>query len=277
MAERAELEEPVFYEEDLDFNPLEDFGFHDEDDECMVETILEDGPFGMPNPDAAPQIAGSFVSFANMDTPKERTEALFSQMPTLQLMLYRILEMCLEPLASDELEERVTELKKHHHSVYSPLGFCNLLEQAGALQETDEAGVPLKDVVQEPTMVEIEGVQYWTVTPAPPVFWSATADGKAQLDLYKPLELIRSRYEAEPQYASIFTTILEMCSREGGSSIKQLGDVVDDDPSAQSPRRFAMYFVDKLERAGAVEWKGSWVATQPGREHLASLSPDSTN
>ena len=277
MLERAEFEAPVFYREDPDFNPLEDFDFIDEDEELAAETMLDDGPFGMPNPDAAPRIAGSLVSFSNMETPRERTEALFAQMPTLQRLLYRILEMCLDPLASDELEERVNELKKHHHSVYSPLGFCSLLEQAGALQETDEAGTPLKEVVQEPTMVEVEGTRYWTVTPAPPVFWSTTIDGRVQLDLYKPLELIKACYEAEPQYASIFTIILEMCSREGGSTIKQLGDVVDDDPSAQNPRRFAMYFVDKLERAGAVEWKGSWVAAQPGREYLANFSTDETN
>lgn len=58
----------------------------------------------------------------------------------------------------------------------------------------------------------------------------------------------------------------------GGESLKALGDVIDDEPVLQSPKRYAMYFIDKLEHAGAVEWRGSWTITDAGREYLASLS-----
>lgn len=259
-------------EQTANFNPLEDFSFADEADEFADEEPFAESPFGMPDPTSRTQIQGGSVSFANADTPSERIDALFAQMPTLQKMLYDILDMCQSPLASDELETRVTELKEHHHCVYAPLTFCNLLEQAGALSETDSQGTPLKDITQEPTKIEVNDVEYWTVTPAPPVFWQTTEEGREQLDAYRPLELIRSCYEAEPQYSDIFTTVLELTAREGGSSMKQIGNVIDDEPAVQNPRRFAMYFIDKLERAGGVEWKGSWVITSPGAEHLESLA-----
>lgn len=254
------------------FNPLGDFSFVDEEDEFAEESPLSETPFGMPDPAFRPQVQGGSVSFANAETPRERISALFEQMPTLHKMLYDILEMCQDPLSSDELEARVTELKEHHHCVYAPLTFCNLLEQAGALAETNEEGVPLKDVTQEPTIIELDGVQYWTVTPAPPVFWQATDEGKSQLEAYRPLELIQGCYKNEPQYADIFTTVLELCARKGGASMKQIGNVIDDEPAVQNPRRFAMYFIDKLEKAGAVEWKGSWIITKPGSEQLDNLA-----
>ena len=47
-----------------------------------------------------------------------------------------------------------------------------------------------------------------------------------------------------------------------------LVDVVDDEPALQNPKRYAMYFIDKLEHAGAVEWTGQWSATEHGRAYL---------
>ena len=61
-----------------------------------------------------------------------------------------------------------------------------------------------------------------------------------------------------------------MCSAEGGVQVKAIGDMVDDDPAVQKPRRYAMYFIDKLERAGALDWQGAWVTTDAGRAYLSS-------
>ena len=55
----------------------------------------------------------------------------------------------------------------------------------------------------------------------------------------------------------------------------QLDEFVLADPVTKSPKRYAMYFVDKLERAGAVDWEGSWVITEAGRDYLAEVSKES--
>ncbi len=125
--------------------------------------------------------------------------------------------------------------------------------------------------MQEPLLVEWEGEQYWQVAPAPNICWMRTEEGTARLESYRPLELIGECYDNEPQYADIFTTVLNLCAREGGASVSQVGDAVDDEPILQKPRRYAMYFIDKLERAGGLEWTGSWRATEAGLQYLDGL------
>ncbi len=165
-------------------------------------------------------------------------------------------------------------MKRHHHSVYDPLTFADLLARAGAIEQTDETGTPLAKVEQEPLRVEVDGAEFWRVAPAPAVYWHLTADGAAQLDTYRPLEMIARLYEEDPRYAEVFTTCLALCARGDGASLREIGDVVDDEPVLQSPKRYAMYFIDKLEHAGAVEWTGQWSATEYGRAYLDSLNEE---
>lgn len=175
-------------EEDVtvDFNPLEAFAFDDEEDPDAAPSVLAEGPFNMPDPAAAPPFQRELVSFANGETAQARIEALFAQMPTFHKMLFAILKDCEKPIATADLEAHVEEMKRHHHSVYDPLTFADLLARAGAIEQTDETGTPLAEVEQEPLRVEVDGAEFWRVAPAPAVYWHLTADGAAQLDTYRP-------------------------------------------------------------------------------------------
>ncbi len=108
----------------LDFDPLKEMSFDCDDStdhEDVTESVFEDGPFNLPNPNVdSASFKGESVSFANGETAQERIAALFDQMSTQQRMLLRILEMCESPLLSDERDERVVQLKAHHHSVVDP-------------------------------------------------------------------------------------------------------------------------------------------------------------
>lgn len=268
MSEENQAVRHSFEEEHADFDPLAGLSFDAEVDDEIVTSTFEDGPFGMPNPDAVPQFQGKLNSFADKETAAERIEALFEQMPTLQKLLYGILGECDTPIESQLLQDAVEELKKNHHCVYTPLTLCGLLEQAGAIVKVDENGALLSGITQEPLVVELEGERYWEVAPAPRVHWLLTDEGRAQYESYQPLERIRACYDEEPQYADIFTMVLSTCAQPGGASVKQVGEVVDDDPAVQKPRRYAMYFIDKLEHAGALDWGGSWVTTEYGNAFL---------
>ena len=68
---------------------------------------------------------------------------------------------------------------------------------------------------------------------------------------------------------------MKQAAAEGGATVGQLDDFVLADPITQNPKRYAMYFVDQLERAGAVDWEGSWVITNAGRDYLAEISEES--
>ena len=239
MTDRTETDEILDGYLTADFDPLQAFVFDDDTDaDDEAPSVLAEGPFNMPNPEAAPQFQRDLVAFDNGETAEERIDALFAQMPTFHKMLFTIMGTCASPLPTADLEEVIAEMKRHHHSVYEPLTLCNLLERAGAIAQ------------------------------APEVFWSLTEAGAAKLDSYRPMEMIAALYEAEPQYGAIFTTCLELCARDGGASLREIGDVVDDEPVLQNPKRYAMYFIDKLEHAGAVEWTGQWSATEHGRAYL---------
>lgn len=270
MTDRTETDQMLDGYLTADFDPLQAFAFDDETEGDEAPSVLAEGPFNLPNPEAAPSFQRDLVAFDNGETAGERTDALFAQMPTLHKMLFAILGTCASPIPTADLEAAIAEMKRHHHSVYEPLTLCNLLERAGAIEQTDENGTPLTEVEQEPLRVEVDGVEFWRVAPAPEVFWSLTDAGAAKLDSYRPPEMIARLYENEPQYGDIFTTCLELCARDGGASLREIGDVVDDEPVLQSPKRYAMYFIDKLEHAGAVEWTGTWSITEHGRAHLTA-------
>ena len=61
-----------------------------------------------------------------------------------------------------------------------------------------------------------------------------------------------------------------MCEGEG-CAITELDNAVNDDPLAQSPRIYAPFLVDRLERCDAIEWKGAWRLTEVGQEVLGLL------
>ena len=63
--------------------------------------------------------------------------------------------------------------------------------------------------------------------------------------------------------------MLKQTALEGGATVGQLDPYILADEAAKSPKRYATYFMDKLERAGAVDWQGSWVITAAGRDYLA--------
>lgn len=191
MTDRTETDEILDGYLTADFDPLQAFAFDDDTDaDDEAPSVLAEGPFNMPNPEAAPQFQRDLVAFDNGETAEERIDALFAQMPTFHKMLFAILSTCASPIPTADLEAAIVEMKRHHHSVYEPLTLCNLLERAGAIEQTDEGGTPLAEVEQEPLRVEVDGVEYWRVAPAPEVFWSLTEAGAAKLDSYRPMEMI---------------------------------------------------------------------------------------
>lgn len=269
MAQQDHADEYSFVEESSDnFNPLEQFDFDDSEDidEDDEGGMLDEGPYSMPDAQNVRKFA--FNSFANGETAEQRIDALFEEMPTLDRMLITMLEMSRKPIPSDELNAQVSELQRTHHTIYKPLTLANLLERAGAIYQSDAEGTPLKDVEREPLRVTVDGVDYWQVAPAPDVFWAITPEGLERYEAYKPAEMIKAVFEDEPNYRKFFLATLNACAQEGGASMKVLDKLISDAPELQNPRRYAMYFIDKLEKAGALEWGDTWQATAAGRAYL---------
>ena len=269
------VSEEYSFIEDLpaDFNPLESLSFDDDiDDEDYVPGMLEEGPYSMPDGQKAQKF--KLVAFDNAESITTRIDTLFEQMPTLERMLIDILERCIEPIPSADLDAQVAELQKYHHSIYSPLTLCGLLERAGAIFKSDAEGNSLEDFEQEPLKVEIYGVEFWRVAPAPDVYWSLSPEGRERYEAYKPAERIKEMFAEEPHYRKFFLAALKMCATPGGVGLKVVDDLLVDEPELQKPRRYAMYFMDKLEKAGAVQWGDTWKATEAGKAYLKKVAEE---
>lgn len=254
-------EDEDLFEQDCGYDPLDEaeekdaderaetFGYHGTPDEAS-----------QPAPDEAPQLPA-----------RERIERLFADMPPYRRWFLAILDACRTAQSAGRIEEIVAGLESRRQCVYSAASFCTMLEEAGALQKLTEDGTPYEEV--EPQLVEVEqdGRRYLRPTPPPEVMWKTSPEGLEALEGDDPLgELVQIVDEREVAYAGVFQEILGMCDGDG-SSIDEIKRQVNSNPALEYPKKTAQFFMDYLDRNGAIEWDGAWKITAVGRELLEHL------
>ena len=111
-------------------------------------------------------------------------------------------------------------------------------------------------------------LEFLEVADERPGLWVATPEGREVVDEQDDAGEIRKLLAAEPQYLDIYHQILDFCCEEGGRSAKEIDRLVNDSPLLEEPRRYSGYFVGRLERKGALEWRGGWCTTQVGRDMI---------
>ena len=103
-----------------------------------------------------------------------------------------------------------------------------------------------------------------------------TPAGLAVVEQHAPRARIIELLDLVPERKDAYIELLEFCSEEPRTynEIRQLfvgRDVlvrlVNGEPQTMQPS----VFVDKLEAAGAVEWRDGWVLTGEGRSYLQEL------
>lgn len=197
----------------------------------------------------------------------EPLQALFEQMGRHADILRDVLEFCKTSRTVREVDDHIAGLHSRNTSVYDGVALCAMLEKAGGLacealdqQDGQDACEPLTETV--------DGVEYLRPRKPAKRAWHTTQAGLDALGSYDPMGNLAALLKVEDDYLPIYLRILDMCSREGGATTTQLSQAVDDDPLVQSPRRFVQFFTEKLERAGAVAWSGSWKTTGAGVAYL---------
>jgi|GEM_PF-549686 len=272
-------------------------------DENGNDVELELGPEGMPLE------KDKFVPNAPDQglPPRERIESLLKEMLPCRSTLLAILRACAEPVPASQVIELVNELQRHNRSVFGPEQLCALLRRAGGLELVTEQGEPYPEGEQEPKRVEADERALGTGTHAradegelaeaqgepaeseaaegdqpaegeaieaaePPVaYWRSTPDGLEVAAADDPVARIHAVLEDEALYLPIFKCVLSLCAREQGAKTPALGAAVNGHPLVQKPRLFVMHFIDRLEKAGGLEWVGTWSTTEAGLEVLGSL------
>lgn len=202
---------------------------------------------------------------------RERIDALLADMSPFRRMLLTILDTCREPREAGDLEGVVESLKSKRRSVYSAASLCTMLEEAGALRRLTEDGEPYEQV--EPRLEEVQegGRRYLRPVAPPAAYWQVTTDGLSVLEDDDPLrDLLGVIDQWDSRYRGVFQEILEMCAGEG-SSITSIREAVNSDPVLQYPKKSAQFFMDYLDRDGAIAWDGAWKLTEVGEGLLERL------
>lgn len=200
----------------------------------------------------------------------ERIESLFRGMPGGREVLLSVIDTCREGASDAQVEEAVVRAQRNNRSVYSAFTLCRLLERAGAIEHLNEDGEPFDEASEEPTEIEEDGAEYLQAAVPPASLWKATQAGIDYADADDPAARTQALLEEEREYLPVYKYLLKAC--EQGGRTKDLSAKVDGLPLVQKPRKYVQHFLEGLERAGALEWTGSWRTTSTGERALAGLS-----
>lgn len=270
-------------------------------DEDALFDPFDDGPDGDFDPEAAAQVTVGAPLTAEEAAPKaaaapavdtrtaqERFRDLLKETPGQRRVMLALVDYAREPKTGAEMDARTEDLLRYGFSVYSPVIFRELLEEAGVLRYVlldDEGGEVAADEAAGGAQAEAHGapvlcseeyfdgketveLEFLEVADERPGLWVATPEGLEVVDEQDDAGEIRKLLAAEPQYLDIYHQILDFCCEEGGRSAKEIDRLVNDSPLLEEPRRYSGYFVGRLERKGALEWRGGWCTTQVGRDMI---------
>lgn len=269
---------------DDDFDPLAETGFEADDDFDPNEEYIA------PIPDADKSVVPPAVILP----PEERIAQLIKGVPGQTFRIVHGIELCVDGVRpADEIADDLERDFPQRMSVYDAMQVLKLLERAGAIEriameteETEEDAAVTEAATAEAEAIAAANVEaletmdtdedleeftgeYITPTPAPPVYYQATEAGIAAIEKYASEQTIVKVIEEEPQYLPIYQQVLTMLAEEDGQSMKDLDAAVNGDPLLAEPKRFCGYFLDRLDRSGAAEFKASrWRITPRGASIL---------
>ncbi len=204
------------------------------------------------------------------DDPRRPVDDLVKAMAPQRKMLMRILELCRERALVADVKAEVERLQEFMPMVYTAADLCALLVEAGALACVTADGAAYDTDSIEPSIVEENGARYYVANEPDDLYWETTEAGGAWLDDDDPLGRAQKFFDADPDLLPIYKRALLLCDGDG-CTIDDLGTAINHDPLVQSPRVYAPFFVDRLERCDAIEWEGQWRLTDVGRDVLALL------
>lgn len=207
------------------------------------------------------------TSAASPSSPEEVQAALgklLDAMKPQRQVILEVLKFCRESRAAAEVSIKINELQESRRSVYDASAITAMLVKAGALEKEGEEN--------EPERVEQDGVAYWKPVVGAPATLVSTPAALEVVMSDDPLGRAVEVLEHDAAYAAIYQRLLALCDVEGGASPSALNEAIDDDPLVQKPRRFALYFIDKMEQCACIVWDGMWKTTEIGRKLAEKLA-----
>ncbi len=161
--------------------------------------------------------------------------------PAYRWVIYKILKFCETPHPVSQVEEAMLSFPEMANAAHSWALLLSWLEQSGAIEKV--------------AVGREEG--RWQTTPA----------GRKVAQEESPDKQIMTLFSAEPACREIYIQVLNFCRtpRTRGD----IEDLLDGDPRLEELGVRPIFFAERLEAAGGLEWiKRNWCTTQSGMQVL---------
>lgn len=203
--------------------------------------------------------------------PARPVDNLIKAMAPQRSYLMRFLNAAADNPTMDAMKALYDEWFEYSPTVFTAYDMCVLLEEAGALERVTADGTPYDMGAAEPIMVidEATGATYYQANEPADLCWKLTDAGRTILDDDDPVGRAQAYFEVDTALQPLYKRLLTLC--RDGAALEELNDAINYDVLSWEPRVYAPFFIDRMEKADAIEWKGTWQLTEVGNEVLALL------
>lgn len=190
---------------------------------------------------------------------------------SLREVLYKTLAFCQDAHEFTEVEDFIVVQDEfvYSHIMQTPFTLIEMLLRAGGLfqEAIDAQGNVLSDeqLAALPDDEADELIATYRI--------QATEAGRQAVRLLSPEHRIEAQLELRPHRRDTYFAVLDFCQQprtfpEIEAFFKSTPDLVQD-VVAHHHKLSPDFYVDKLDKAGALVWRGAWVVTDAGKRMLA--------
>ena len=203
--------------------------------------------------------------------PARPVDDLIKSMQPQRLYLMKFLAAAEDLPTMDDMKAIYDDWFEYSPTVFTAYDMCVLLEEAGALERVTADGSPYDMSAVDPVMTtdEATGAVYYQANEPADLHWKLTDAGRTILDDDDPVARAQADFDADERLQPLYKRLLTLC--KDGADLEELNDALNYDDLAWEPRVYAPFFIDRMEKADAIEWRGTWKLTDTGQKVLALL------
>ena len=222
---------------------------------------------------ARSQMAASTEAELNLEAQVDDVLRCIAAQNSLREILYKMLVFCEGQRSYEELESFVLASDEyvHSHILQSPDALMTMLVRHHGLAK-DAADADGNRIDPELlASLDEDAADDLVAT----YLLTATEAGKTAAALISPEARLNAQLAQDPRRVETFLAILGFCAQRSRTfpEIKdyyQSHDEFSKETAVDSQQLAADFYVDKLEHAGMLVWKGRWEVTEAGRLALAA-------
>ncbi len=189
----------------------------------------------------------------------------------LREVLYKTLSHCQTPRTFDAVEDFIAAQDEfvYSHIIQEPFTLVHMLLNAGGLSQTplDDLGDP----IDEAALAQMDDDSAFDAVATYRL--ETTQAGARAVELLSPERRIASQIAKVPHRTDTYYAVMEFCKTPRKfpeiEAFYKSTEGLAKDVVADSHKLSPDYYVDKLDKAGALVWRGAWVLTEAGQRALA--------